>query len=69
MKFEVESKYEIGDRVHVQVEGKDGAIANIKFNVPVPNTYHIRYLVEFEDETRIWFMEDKLGEVHSKLIA
>lgn len=69
MKFEVTSKHEIGDSVFVKLKGENAKVINVKFSLPAPNVYHIHYLVEFADESRLWFSEDIVSEVRDKFVA
>lgn len=67
MKFEIESKYNVKDRVFISAKGQNAEIVNVRFTLPAPNTYHIHYLVEFADETRLWYSEDVVGAVHDSI--
>ena len=67
MRFEIESKYNVQDKVFISQRGQNGIVVNVRFNLPVPNTYHIHYLVEFEDGTRLWFVEDRVNEVRDSI--
>lgn len=67
MKFEISSKFDIEDNVRVKNNGLNAKVINIKFKLPAPNTYHIYYLVEFEDETRLWYTEDAVSGLYNNV--
>lgn len=58
MKFEIESKFNIGDKVHI-VEGEParGTVVKVGMSRGKYCEYHVMYLVEQEDETREWCSE------------
>lgn len=60
MKFELESKYEVGDTLHLP-QGVDVKVLKIKLNVINNNAFRFEYLVEKDDEERIWVEENNLG--------
>lgn len=59
MKFELESKYNVGDTLHT-LQDVDVKVLKIKLNVINNNAFRFEYLVEKTNEERIWVDENNL---------
>lgn len=68
MKFTIESKYDVGDRLLTCSDRKATAL-KIKLRVINNNYFRFEYLIENDNEERIWLAEERLRRVDNEFIS